>query len=148
MSKNSILTKPQHFHEFFTYFFFDNFSREIKVVNGWKFQNRCIFTSFSPNFFLTIFLVNSKLSTAKKSKTTTFSRVFHSKFFGQCFSWNQSCQQLKSPKPQHFHDFFSQNFFVNFSLEINCILKVHHFPRHKSDTRIASVLPFFSLFER
>ena len=25
LSKNSILTKPQHFHEFFTQFFFDNF---------------------------------------------------------------------------------------------------------------------------
>ena len=36
-----------------------------------------IFTSFSPKYFLTIFLVKSKLSTAKKSKTTTFSRVFH-----------------------------------------------------------------------
>ena len=42
-SKNSISTKPQHFHK----------------------------------MFLTIFLVKSKLSTAKKSKTTTFSRVFH-----------------------------------------------------------------------
>ena len=38
-----------HFHEFFTQFIFDNF------------------------------LVKSKLSTAKKSKTTTFSRVFHPK---------------------------------------------------------------------
>ena len=27
LSKNSILTKPQHFHEFFTQIFFDNFSR-------------------------------------------------------------------------------------------------------------------------
>ena len=36
-------------------------------------------TSFSPKFFLTIFLVKSKLSTAKKPKTTTFSRVFHPK---------------------------------------------------------------------
>ena len=34
LSKNSILTKKQHFHEFFTQFFFDNFSREIKVVNS------------------------------------------------------------------------------------------------------------------
>merc|ERR1712016_84704 len=34
---------------------------------------------FHSNFFLTIFLVKSKLSTAKKSKTTTFSRVFHPK---------------------------------------------------------------------
>ena len=45
LSKNSILTKTQHFHEFFT-------------------QN-----------FLTIFLVKSKLSTAKKSRTAAFSRV-------------------------------------------------------------------------
>ena len=37
------------------------------------------FTSFSSKFFMTIFLVKSKLSTAKKSKTTTFSRVFHPK---------------------------------------------------------------------
>ena len=36
-------------------------------------------TSFSPKFFLTLCLVKSKLSTAKKSKTTTFSRVFHPK---------------------------------------------------------------------
>ena len=34
LSKNSILTKPQHFHEFFTQIFFDNFSREIEVVNS------------------------------------------------------------------------------------------------------------------
>ena len=40
-------------------------------------------------------------------KTPTFSRVFHPKFFWQFFSWNQSCQQLKSPKPQHFHEFFT-----------------------------------------
>ena len=32
--KKSILTKPQHFHGFFTKFFFDNFSREIEVVNS------------------------------------------------------------------------------------------------------------------
>ena len=30
---------------------------------------------------------------------------FSPKFFWQFFSWNQSCQQLKSPKPQHFHEF-------------------------------------------
>ena len=34
--------------------------------------------------------------------------VFHPNFFWQFFSWNQSCQQLKSPKPQHFHEFFTQ----------------------------------------
>ena len=43
LSKNSNSTKPQHFHEFFT-----------------------------PFFFSTCFLVKSKLSTAKKSSTTTF----------------------------------------------------------------------------
>ena len=34
---------------------------------------------FHPKIFFTIFLVKSKLSTAKKSKTTTFSRVIHPK---------------------------------------------------------------------
>ena len=34
LSKNSILTNPQHIQEFFTKIFFDNFSREIKVVNS------------------------------------------------------------------------------------------------------------------
>ena len=35
LSKNSILTKTQTFHEFFLHkIFFDNFSREIKVVNS------------------------------------------------------------------------------------------------------------------
>ena len=48
LSKNSILTNPQHFHEFFTQIFFDNFSREIKVVNSSKVQNHNTFTSFSP----------------------------------------------------------------------------------------------------
>ena len=42
----------------------------------WFWQNPNIFTSFSSKIFLTIFLVKSKLSTAKKSKTTTFSRFF------------------------------------------------------------------------
>ena len=51
--------KLQHFHEFFT-------------------KN-----------FLTIFLVKSKLSTAKKFKTTTFSRVLHTKK-SSIFSGNQS----------------------------------------------------------
>ena len=34
LSKNSILAKPQHFQEFFAQIIFDNFSREIKVVNS------------------------------------------------------------------------------------------------------------------
>ena len=47
-------------------------------------------------------------------KTPTFSRIFHPKFFWQFFSWNQSCQQLKSPKPRHFHEFFTQNILTIF----------------------------------
>ena len=54
-------------------------------------------------------------------KTPTFSWVFHPKFFWQFFSWNQSCQQLKSPKPQHFHEFFNQFFLDNFSREIKVV---------------------------
>ena len=34
-----------------------------------------------------------------------FTSFFHPNFFWQFFSWNQSCQQLKSAKPQHFHEF-------------------------------------------
>ena len=56
--------------QFGTLFEKSNFCPKIQF---W--QNLNIFT----RFFLTIFLVKSKLSTAKKSKTTTFSRVFHSK---------------------------------------------------------------------
>ena len=48
LSKNSVLTKPLHFHEFFTQIFFDNFSREIKVVDSWNVQYHNIFTSFHP----------------------------------------------------------------------------------------------------
>ena len=47
-------------------------------------------------------------------KTPTFSRVFNANFFWQFFSWNQSCQQLKCPKPQHFHEFFTQKIIDNF----------------------------------
>ena len=59
--KNSILTKPQHFHEFFIQIFLDNFSREIKVINSKKVQNHNIFTSFSPKK-IDNFLGKSKLN--------------------------------------------------------------------------------------
>ena len=76
LSKNSILTKPQHFHKFFTQIFLTIFLVKSKLSTAQKSKNHNIFTSFSP---LIIFLVKSKLSTAKKSKTTTFSRDFHPK---------------------------------------------------------------------
>ena len=47
------------------------------------------FHEFFTQIFSTIFLVKSKLSTAKKSKTTTFSRVFHPEK-STIFSGNQS----------------------------------------------------------
>ena len=46
MSKNSFLTKLQHFHEFFVQNFFDNFSREIKVVDSQKVQKPQHFHEF------------------------------------------------------------------------------------------------------
>ena len=64
-------------------FFLENshpshYSKSQIYVQKFNFDN--IFTSFSPKFFLAIFLVKSKLSTtAKKSKTTKFLRVFHPK---------------------------------------------------------------------
>ena len=67
LSKNSILTQPQHFHEFF-----------IQI-------------------FLKIFLVKWKLSIAKKSKTTTFSRVFHPPENGQ-FSRERKLEFLDKKK--------------------------------------------------
>ena len=45
---------------------------------------------------------------------------FSTKIFWQFFSWNQSCQQLKSPKPQHFHEFFvpkNRQFYRKFKVE-------------------------------
>ena len=65
LSKNSILTKLY------------NFLGKSMLSTTKKVQIPNIFTSFSPQIFLTIFLVKSKLSTAKKSKTAAFSRVFN-----------------------------------------------------------------------
>ena len=62
------------------------------------------FTSFSPKNFLTIFLVKSKLSRAKQSKTTSFSRVFHPEkidnFLGKSKLnfWTQKMKISKSVK--------------------------------------------------
>ena len=66
-----------------------SFSKLIFHIFNFSRQNVTIFASFSSKFFLTIFLVKSKLSTAKKSKTTTFSRVFYRKKM-KIFLGNQS----------------------------------------------------------
>ena len=44
-----------------------------------------------------------------------FTSYFTQNFFWQFFSWNQSCQQLKSPKPQHFREFFTPQKLTIFS---------------------------------
>ena len=47
-SKSQIFVQNSNIFTSFSPNFFDNFSREIKVVNGQKVQNHYIFTSFSP----------------------------------------------------------------------------------------------------
>ena len=75
-------------------------------------QNPNIFTSFSPNFFLTIFLVKSKLSTAK---TTTFSRVFHPKFFLTTFLVKSKLYTAKKSKTTTFSRVFHPEKSTTFS---------------------------------
>ena len=41
----------------------------------------------------------------KSANLQHFHEFFTQNFFWQIFSWNQSCRQLKSQKPQHFHEF-------------------------------------------
>ena len=91
-----------------------NFPRRLLLGSSISIYSHCsksqIFVQKKFQFWrnFTIFLGKSKLSTTKKCKSPTFSRVFRPKFFWQFFSWNQSCQQLKSPKPQLFREFFTQ----------------------------------------
>ena len=54
-------------------------------------------------------------------KTPTFSRVFHPNFFFANFSREielANSYVVKSPKPQHFHEFFTKLFCWQFSREI------------------------------
>ena len=68
------------FGNFFLFFTFSHYSKSQIFVQKFNFDKTPnIFTSFSAKLFWTIFLVKSKLSTARKPKTTTFSRVFHPK---------------------------------------------------------------------
>ena len=57
-----------------------HYSKSHFFVQKFNFdQKPNIFKSFSPKFILTIFLVKSKLSTAKKSKTQQFHEFFTQK---------------------------------------------------------------------
>ena len=68
-----------------------HYSKSQIFVQKFNFDKTPTFArDFHSKFFLTIFLVKSKLSTAKKSKTPTFSRVFHSKFFRAQRRWRKA----------------------------------------------------------
>ena len=77
-------------------------------------------SNFCPNSILAKlynFLGKTKLSTIKKGKSPTFSRVFHPNFFDDFSREIKVVNSLKSPKPQHFHEFFTQKI-RQFSREI------------------------------
>ena len=76
-SKSQILSKNSSLKKNSTIFFF-SFLDKSKLSTTANPQH---FHEFLTQIFLTIFLVKSKLSTAKKSKPTTFSRVFNPNFF-------------------------------------------------------------------
>ena len=65
---------------------------------------------------------------------------FSSKFFWQFFSWNQSCQQLTGPKPQHFHEFFTQKI-DNF----HGILKLNFWTKNEDFEQCAKLKLFYTL---
>ena len=80
--KNPLLLEPirQTSRAMFQVSTYPHYSKSQIFVKKFNFEKLSTFSRvFQPYFFLTIFLVKSKLSTAKKSKTTTFSRVFHPK---------------------------------------------------------------------
>ena len=70
-------TIPRDIEVIFTLFEKSNFCPKIQFWQ--KTQNPNISRVYHQIFFFKIFLVKSKLSTAKKSKTTTFSRFFSPK---------------------------------------------------------------------
>ena len=70
LSKSKIFVQKFNFDKILQFFSGNQSSQQLKSANLQHFHE-----FFNPNF-LTIFLVESKLSTAKKSKTAAFSRVF------------------------------------------------------------------------
>ena len=60
-------------------FSYTHYSKSQMFVQKFKLTNPQHFHEFFIQIFLTTFLFKSKLSTAKRSKTTTFSRVCHPK---------------------------------------------------------------------
>ena len=59
------------------------------------------------HFFVTLFEKSNFCPKIQFWQNANIFTSFLPNFFWHFFSWNQSCQQLKSPKPQHFHEFFT-----------------------------------------
>ena len=95
--------------------FFDDF-HSLHNHSVWKSLKKSRFTDTGEKWATFIVNISTPTHYSKSQifvqkfnfdKTPTFSRVFPPNFFWQFFSWNQSCRQLKSSKPQHFHEFFT-----------------------------------------
>ena len=88
--------------------------RGCSLSNGQDFENCYCLRIHVPGWIhLQVLLILQRLVSTHCSKSSFFVQKFNfdktptfsPNFFCQFFSWNQSCQQLKSPKPQHFHEF-------------------------------------------
>ena len=91
-SKNCLLQRSS---EELSFFRSSCSSKSICASQISKIRNFCTIRKFK-------FLSKNSISTKPQHFTS-----FSPQFFWQFFSLNQSYQQPKSPKPQHFHEFFS-----------------------------------------
>ena len=74
----------------------------------------CHFPIFPLKTIITLFEKSNFCPKIQFWKTSNILTSFLRKFFRQFFSWNQSCQGPKSPKPQHCHKFFTIIFLTFF----------------------------------
>ena len=112
---NDNCQQPYSNERLFFYEFQNNFryfSREIKMVNNQTVQNHFVFTNFSKQKKSCIFLVKSKLSTAKHYKIALFSRIFHQFLQFQVFPNAKLYQVLIS----YLHDCLGEKSEKNFTL--------------------------------
>ena len=99
-------------------------SSTIFVVQDWVFKFLSAFNEVKRLLYYPQYTLFEKSNFCPKIQfwqNPNIFKSFSSNFFWQFFSWDQSCQQLKSPKSKHFHEFFTQIFFDNFSREIKVV---------------------------
>ena len=70
---------------------------------------------------------------------------FFTQIFLTIFLWNQRCQQLKSPKPQHFHDFSPPKRDILFGKSKLTLWLQRSKVNPNSKTNFSSMLYFFSI---